>query len=255
MLILGSSGVGKTQLLLRLAGSSVSESSGVGSSTPVVHGDFLTRVLSVGNDRAPVKLELWHTAGQEKFGNAALPAALFRRARAAVIVYDVAKRQSFRDVAVWAAQLRERLNQQSAPDSPFTLVLVGHRAAKASGVDDAEVSIEEGRRLAEALSATAFMECCAATGENVQSCLQTLTDNISSLTPWYCSSPASLLAQSAEPLNGKTKGLAGVKLSTAFAVMPRHESVVASAVRKTLTSSRARTRFSSDDLSPMTRTA
>lgn len=249
VLILGSSGIGKTRLLLRLAGASVSEQASNGPAS-VVHGDFLSRVVTVGKDREPVKLELWHTAGQEKFGNGILPSALFRRAKAAVIVYDVTKRQSFCDAVTWAAQLRERLDQQAASNSPFTLLLVGHRAEEMAATD---VSTEEGRHLAEAIGATTFMECCTATGKNTESCLQTLADNISAQTVWHCSSPASLLSLDVEQINENVRATVFTKCSAASATTARQESVATSFIRKT--STRPRARFCSDDLSSTTRAA
>jgi len=248
-LVLGSSGIGKTRLLLRLAGASVSEQTSIGPAS-VVHGDFLSRVLTVGKDREPVKLELWHTAGQEKFGNGVLPSALFRRAKAAVIVYDVTKRQSFCDAVMWTAQLRERLDQQAASNSPFTLLLVGHRTEEMAATD---VSTEEGRHLAEAIGAVAFMECCTATGKNTESCLQTLADNISAQTMWYCSSPASLLSLKVEQIRENIVAPASTKLSAASATTARQESVVTSFIRKASTRSRAR--FCSDDQSSTPRAA
>lgn len=216
MLVLGSHGVGKTKLLLSLAGISGANTEHLEMN---IRGDFLSRVVPRAADQTPVKLELWHTAGQEKFGHRALPAAFYRRARAAVIVYDVANRQSFLEVVEWSKQLRERAQQQQT-DSPFTLILVGNRQT----VDaEEEVSTYEGYSLASWIGASTFVECCAETGDGVDECVDNLVAGVTTETELKHTMPAKILG--VEEVVAKSQ-----------ATRVRSNSAFANAFRKTLTS-------------------
>ncbi|KAG6967400.1 hypothetical protein JG687_00004302, partial [Phytophthora cactorum] len=85
--------------------------------------DYLSRMAIVEGAPAPVKVQLWDTAGQEKFGAARLPSSFFRHADAALVVYDVTTRQSFIGVLRWVLQL-QTYRSAAAADSDFSIVLV-----------------------------------------------------------------------------------------------------------------------------------
>lgn len=166
VIILGNRGVGKTRLLLALAGVHATSSSATPQQSFEL-GDFLTRLVSVDASKAPVKLELWHTAGQEKFGAGTLASAFFRRARAAVIVYDVADYQSFQAASDWVDRVREQPHHDGS--LPIVLVAIGD-------VTEKEVTTEEGQELARKIGASAFVECFPTSQAHVDKCLRSLAE-------------------------------------------------------------------------------
>ena len=66
--------------------------------------DFLSKTVHLENSRG-VRLQLWDTAGQERFRS--LIPSYIRDSSVAVIVYDVANRQSFLNVAKWIDEVKQ----------------------------------------------------------------------------------------------------------------------------------------------------
>lgn len=64
---------------------------------PTVGIDFLSRNLTVNN--STFRLQLWDTAGQEKYKS--LVPAYLRDANAAIFVYDVTRKESLENVRKW----------------------------------------------------------------------------------------------------------------------------------------------------------
>ncbi|KAK1931398.1 GTP-binding protein YPT6 [Phytophthora citrophthora] len=160
------SGVGKTTLLHRMT-----------SSTAPTNGtrkDYLSRIAIVG-DAAPVKVQLWDTAGQEKFGTAQLPSSFFRHADAALVVYDVTDRNSFMGVLQWVLQLQSHRNTATEA-SAFSLILVGHKSEVSDKVR--QVGEEEGRAVAKLIAASHFFECSSRDGTNIQTCFDTVATTL-----------------------------------------------------------------------------
>ncbi|EEY66951.1 uncharacterized protein PITG_17835 [Phytophthora infestans T30-4] len=81
VIVLGDSGVGKSSLVRRMTNS--------GNLTgTAIRKDYLSKIALVEGASAPLQVQLWDTAGQEKFGAARLPSSFFRLADAALVVYD-----------------------------------------------------------------------------------------------------------------------------------------------------------------------
>jgi len=114
-------------------------------------------------DQYKVKLQIFDTAGQERFRS--LTNAYYRDADALILLYDITNRSSFENVRNWLAQIKEH-----AKDSvEITLCgnkadLIGHRKVKA----------DEGRQLAHAYNIV-FMETSAKTGQNIHETFMELT--------------------------------------------------------------------------------
>ena len=66
--------------------------------------DFLSKTVHL-DDSKGVRLQLWDTAGQERFRS--LIPSYIRDSSVAVIVYDVANRQSFLNVAKWIDEVKQ----------------------------------------------------------------------------------------------------------------------------------------------------
>ncbi|GLE08943.1 hypothetical protein PINS_up020418 [Pythium insidiosum] len=168
VIALGDARVGKTSLLQELTASNSNNHS---NATGL---DFRVRLADVGD--ALVKIQLWDTADQEKYGASALPAAYFRHARAAFLVFDVTDRGSFVNVARWAKQL------QSFHDGrEFSVVLVANRCEVSSYAR--VVSASHALRLARALGAK-YVECNTRDGTNTEQAFELLTDAMANAQVW-----------------------------------------------------------------------
>ncbi|XP_039000744.1 ras-related protein RABH1e-like isoform X2 [Hibiscus syriacus] len=116
--------------------------------------DFLSKTMYL-EDRT-VRLQLWDTAGQERFRS--LIPSYIRDSSVAVIVYDVANRQSFLNTSKWVEEVRTERG------SDVIIVLVGN---KTDLVDKRQVSIEEGDNKAKDLEVM-FIETSAKAGFNIK---------------------------------------------------------------------------------------
>jgi small GTP-binding protein len=149
VVILGSTLVGKTSIVSRLATNSFSP-----ATTPTVGTALLGHTVKVGE--LEVKLQLWDTGGSEKYRS--MVPMYFQHADAAVIVYDITSRESFNDVTFWLKELRDK-----GPDS-IVIALAGNKC-------DLEqmraVPKEHGQNFATQNEIPIFRETSAVTDENV----------------------------------------------------------------------------------------
>lgn len=95
LIIIGDSGCGKTSFMDRYCDGQyrVSYNATVGI-------DFKVKTIISANQKR-VKLQIWDTAGQEKFNS--ITTAYYRNARGVVIMYDVTREQTFENVRKWLA--------------------------------------------------------------------------------------------------------------------------------------------------------
>ena len=112
LLMLGDSGVGKTCLLLRYAQNDYSP-----SYITTIGVDF--KVMKADIDGLRVKLQIWDTAGQEKFR--AITTSYFKGSHAIMLVYDIADQDSFKNTNRWIRSIREHA------DSHTNVILLGNK--------------------------------------------------------------------------------------------------------------------------------
>jgi len=115
VIVLGSSGVGKTSLLNQYVNNQFTS-----SYKATIGADFLTKEIKI--DDKTVTMQLWDTAGQERFQS--LGVAFYRGADCGVMVYDVTNNESFEKIDWWRDEV---LAQTSKTDGPFPFVLVGNK--------------------------------------------------------------------------------------------------------------------------------
>lgn len=198
-----------------------------------VPSDYLSKMAIVEGAAAPMKVQLWDTAGQEKFGAARLPSSYFRHTNAAIVVYDVTNRLSFAAVLRWVMQILA-YRSTAVADSLFSIVLVGNKSDAAYG--SRQVHEEEGRELSRIIGASRFFECSSRDGTNTQECFNAVAALLVNGTSWSLPSeplPSTSLAtpKADQPPNSaaKTRGLlvdaapldvAAPTLSTTAALSP-----------------------------------
>jgi Ras-related protein Rab-2A len=67
-----------------------------------------------------IKLQIWDTAGQEEFK--AITRSYYRSSAAALVVFDITRRESFRNCVRWVEDVKSNSNKD------VILVLVGNKA-------------------------------------------------------------------------------------------------------------------------------
>ncbi|CAL9195531.1 unnamed protein product [Musa hybrid cultivar] len=163
VVLIGDSGVGKSNLLSRFARNEFSI-----ESKSTIGVEFATRTVHV--DDKVVKAQIWDTAGQERYR--AITSAYYRGAVGALVVYDVTRHATFENVERWLKELR------SHTDPSIVVMLVGNKAdlrhLRAVSLEDAEVFAEKEK--------TFFMETSALESLNVENAFTEVLSQIYRVT-------------------------------------------------------------------------
>jgi Ras-related protein Rab-5C len=148
--MVGAATVGKTSLAAAFA-------RGYFLSNPSPTLGTVCRTVVVPTPHYSVRLQIWDTAGCEKYRSVA--PIYFHGADGAIIVYDISSPASFEDVGGWLSDLRQ------TSDREIPAALVGNKS-------DLElrrmVSTQAGMRYAEQHGMKFFKETSAVTGDNVR---------------------------------------------------------------------------------------
>ncbi|MEE6522709.1 hypothetical protein FKM82_021315 [Ascaphus truei] len=112
VVLIGESGVGKTNLLSRFTRNEFNH-----DSRTTIGVEFSTRTLTV--DGHIVKAQIWDTAGLERYR--AITSAYYRGAVGALLVYDITKHQTYDSVERWLKELYDHA------DASIVVMLVGNK--------------------------------------------------------------------------------------------------------------------------------
>ncbi|KAK8871872.1 hypothetical protein M9Y10_007617 [Tritrichomonas musculus] len=156
ILIIGEGGVGKSCLLLRYTDDKFTE-----AFMPTIGVDFKTKCINI--EGATVKLQVWDTAGQEKFRS--ITKAYFRGAHGILVVFDLSNRDSFDKTQDWINSIKES-------DDSIDLIIIGNKCDL-----QREVSIEEAQDFAAGYNVRYF-ETSAKDNTNVNEAFQYLSTQI-----------------------------------------------------------------------------
>jgi small GTP-binding protein len=148
-ILIGRAGVGKTALLKRLVDDTFNE-----SLDSTVGVEFDSTLLVVDDQK--IRLQIWDTAGQEKFRS--ITKAYYRTAAGVLIVFDITDRKSFDQLPAWVNDVRTLCD----PSAVCTLV-----GAKSDVADERTVTILEAEALAQQYHMP-YVETSAKTGDNVK---------------------------------------------------------------------------------------
>jgi Ras-related protein Rab-8A len=113
VIIIGDSGVGKTNVLTRYCEGIFKD-----SYVATIGVDFKIKVLNI--DGTKIKLQIWDTAGQERFRN--ITTTYFKGAAGIILVYSIDNYDSFRNIHNWMKQIESNSSEES------TRILIGTKA-------------------------------------------------------------------------------------------------------------------------------
>ena len=154
--LLGSSGVGKTCIIKRYTEGNFDEGSQSTSGA-----SYSQKYVEIGNKT--IQLDLWDTAGQEKYRS--LGRHFYKDAYIVCLVYDITSMESFLDLKdKWYADLK------TYGEKYTVLAVVG---SKSDCYEKEEVPEEEAREYAKSIGAI-FMLTSAKYGDNIDKLFESL---------------------------------------------------------------------------------
>jgi small GTP-binding protein len=153
--IAGDGGVGKTSLCSAFTTGRISAAYNM-----TIGAEIFSMPVKSPIDGKQTKLLVFDLAGQDRFD--CVRDLFYKGTKAAIIVFSLANRGSFYDLAMWIREL-----QREAPGTP--IILVGNKKDL-----NREVSVEEAKKVAHEHGAPYF-ETSAANGENIKEIFHTAT--------------------------------------------------------------------------------
>ena len=148
ILLLGDSSVGKTCICTRYSDNTFQE-----DHLATIGLDF--KVKSVNLDGKIVKVQIWDTAGQDRFKS--ITKNYYKGAHGIILIYDITNRRTFDNVKNWVDIIKEEVSEK------VTVILVGN---KIDSNENRKVSTEEGQGIANEYGLQ-FYETSAKTGDNI----------------------------------------------------------------------------------------
>ncbi|KAJ6826786.1 ras-related protein Rab2BV [Iris pallida] len=159
MVLIGDSGVGKSNILSRFTRNEFSL-----DSKSTIGVEFATRTLQI--EGKTIKAQIWDTAGQERYR--AITSAYYRGAVGALLVYDITKKQTFDNVQRWLRELRDHA------DSNIVIMMAGNK----SDLNHLRSVSEEEAQLFAEKEGLSFLETSALEALNIEKAFQTILTEI-----------------------------------------------------------------------------
>ncbi len=157
IVLVGESGVGKTNILSRFC-----KDEFTANSQSTLGVEFATKIVNV--EEKKLRIQIWDTAGQERYK--AITNSYYINAKGALVVFDITKYSSFESVNKWISELR------GIAGKDIIIVLVGN---KSDLKHIRAVTKEEALEKAEALGNLDYIETSALNNTHIQDCFNTLS--------------------------------------------------------------------------------
>lgn len=132
IIMVGDSGVGKSNILMRYAYDKFTE-----SFMPTIGIDLFIKQMLI--DEKKYRVQIWDTAGQERYRT--IVSAYYRNIDGILLVYDITERKSFVNLKHWLKEIETNSNNNKRQ-----IIIVGN---KIDMKDNREVSREEAEQFAE----------------------------------------------------------------------------------------------------------
>ena len=138
IIIVGDSGVGKTNLITRFASDKFDQ-----NSKATIGVEFIYKTLKINKD--VFKIEIWDTAGEERYKS--ITSAYYKGAKGAIIVYDITSEQSFDNIETWIQEVKGKASNN------LQILIIGNKSDLSK---DRKVSSEQGIEKAKTLNLHLF---------------------------------------------------------------------------------------------------
>ena len=158
-LIVGDSGVGKTNIMSKYLKNEFHE-----DSKATVGVEFGSKQFNIQGHQ--VKAQIWDTAGQERYK--AITSAYYKGAKGAFIVYDISRKNTFDSISRWVSDIT------ATADKKITLILIGN---KSDLEDQRQVTKEQGEEKAKEFG-LAFLETSASSGDNLEKAFSLMINEV-----------------------------------------------------------------------------
>jgi len=166
LVLVGEVGVGKSSLVLRYTDEAFIEED-VGT----IGADFKVKFLTT--QRKKLKLQIWDTAGQEKFR--IMTSSYFGGASAILVVFDLTNRSSFEELEKW---IKEAATYISTTESPKYIVIGNKLDICKQDKNSRKITTEEAEEFAKKWAGSLYFETSAKDGANVNTTFNTIGEGL-----------------------------------------------------------------------------
>lgn len=160
ILLIGDSRVGKTSFLSRFSGKEFKE-----KMISTIGCDYFSKEMVIEKDN-PRLIELWDTAGQEKFN--ALTKNMFKGADGILLFYDITDRKTYVSVTKWINDIKKLAQEE------VQLVIVGN---KHDLEDQREIKSDQGEKISQAYK-TSFIETSCYNNYNINEAVELISRKV-----------------------------------------------------------------------------
>ena len=162
--IIGDSSVGKSNFLFKFIEGQFSP-----LHVATIGFDYKSRIVTLPESKKKVKLQIWDTAGQEKYMS--INKNLFQRVQGVILMYDITKHETFEHLDTWLNIIKQMTN-----DIP--IVLVGNKLDQEDSIENGRaVEYTEGEDFARENNFE-FFETSALDGTNVDKIFSTIAEKV-----------------------------------------------------------------------------
>ena len=159
LLIVGGSGVGKTNFLNMFLNNKFNQN--YFSSTGI---DLQNKIMNIKDKK--VRIQIWDTAGQEKYKS--ITKNLFLKVMGALVLYDITNEESFTKLKEWVELIKEECGRH------IKILIIGNKSALES---QRAIDKEDAMKYANE-EKVQYIECSSKTGENVEKAIIVLSEKI-----------------------------------------------------------------------------
>ena len=135
LLTLGESYVGKTTLILNYMNPNI-KTTNLERLYPTIGVDYHKKSVTIDNRN--INVEIWDTAGQEKFKK--ITSQYYNGADGIILIFDITNKESFEKISFWIQDLSNKIDLDN-----ICLILIGN---KTDLKDQRKVSVEEAQKYA-----------------------------------------------------------------------------------------------------------